>query len=317
MALISNKAGRTDSLDDMAEKVARASEKYPPLEELTPEQARAMREERGNPFAPAMVELHEVEDIRIDRGAESTPARVYRPLPTNDPQPGLVYFHGGGFVLGDIEQYDTLCRQLAVHSGCVVISVGYTLAPEQKLPDIYREGFEAWQWLYRHAAELQLDSGRLALGGDSAGGNLGIAICSACSKAGHPQPSRLILIYPALDLTMSFPSIGEFAEGYFLTLKGMRWFRGHYLDSEDQAADPAFDFLSENLSVWPPSYVLTAGFDPIRDEGEEFARRLAGHGVPVEHECYLDMIHGFLSFAGGIPAGMEAVGKIGAVLSGK
>ena len=179
---------------------------------------------------------------------------------------------------------------------------------------IYQDGFDAYQWIYTNAAELGIDQARVAVGGDSAGGNLTVAVALACKSQQFPMPGMQILIYPSIDLAMSFPTVAEFAEGYFLTRAGMSWFRSHYLESPDQVRDPELAYLENDLSGLAPAYVLTAGFDPLRDEGQAFADRLAEFHVPVEHVCYTDMIHGFVSFAGGIPAGMDALEAIGRVL---
>ena len=228
----------------------------------------------------------------------------------------LIYFHGGGFVLGNVEQYDTICQQLAFNSDCIVISVEYRLAPATKSAGIYEDGFDAYAWVRSNAAELGIDPQRIALGGDSAGGNLAIAVSLECKAQQYPMPAFQLLIYPATDWTMSYASIDEFAEGYFLSKKDMQWFRGHYLESAERLDDPQLSFLNSDLTGLPAAYVLTAGFDPLRDEGKAFADRLQEFDVAAEHICYTDMIHGFISFAGGIAAGMHALEAMGKVLRG-
>lgn len=309
---ISDQAQRAEALHPMAEKVARSSARLKPLEQCSPEEARAIREERGNSFAPAACELASISDHSIPTRAGRLQIRRYQPVSVETgPQPALIYFHGGGHVLGNVEQYDTLTQQLASLGKCIVISVEYRLAPETKSIGIYEDGLDAYQWLRNNGEALGVDSSRIAIGGDSAGGNLAIAVVLSCKQQNIPMPVFQALIYPATDYRMSFPSIDEFAEGYFLTKASKQWFRGHFLEDEERASDPVVSSLLADLSGLPPAFVLTAGFDPLRDEGEAFADRLAKFNVPVKHVCYTDMIHGFISFAGGIPAGMTALQQIG------
>lgn len=274
-----------------------------------------MRAERGNPFAPPACELAAIEPLSIDIGSTSLRARLYRPLhQTTGLQPALVYYHGGGYVLGDIDGYDTVTQQLAALSGCTVISVDYRLAPGVKSKTIYADAIAALQWVSANSDKLGIDRQRIAVGGDSAGGNLTIAVTLGCKQLGYSQPAFQLLIYPATDYTMSFPSVQEFAQGYFLTRDSMVWFREHFLEHASRQTDAQVSPIRADLSGLPPAFVLTAGFDPLRDEGYAFAKRLADHGVPVEHVCYTDMIHAFISFAGGIPAGMTALAQMGQVL---
>ena len=314
---ISKNAERSEHPHPAALKLAQASARLKPLNECTPEEARAMRAERGNPFAPPACDLAAIENIIIECTDGSLAARVYRPhLGDQDTelQPALIYFHGGGFVLGDIAQYDTVTQQLASWSGCIVISVEYRLAPAVKSAQIYGDGIDALKWVYRHSKVLGIDKQRIAIGGDSAGANLTIAVALRCKQQQIDMPAFQLLIYPVTDYTMSFASIDEFADGYFLTKASMLWFRDHLLENAERITHPEVSSLRAELSGLPPAFVLTAGFDPLRDEGKAFADRLERHGVTVEHLCYTDMIHGFISFAGGIPPGMEALQKMGSVL---
>ena len=309
----SKNAERADKPHEMAQKVALGASRMRPMEDCTPDEARALREEKGNPFAPPPCELAEVTDIHGKIPSGDIHIRMYKPKSMQlGLQPCLVFFHGGGYVLSNVEQYDTVTQQLAFHSGCMVCSVNYTLAPEKKLKAIHQDGYDAYKWIVENADTLGIDAQRIAIGGDSAGGNLAVAVVLACKKDGFPLPAYQLLIYPSVDLTMSFPSIDEFAEGYFLTKTGMHWFRSHYLESPEQVFDEELKYLAKDLSGLPPAYVMTAGFDPLRDEGKAFADRLQEFDVSVEHECYTDMIHGFISFAGGIPAGLESLQSMGA-----
>lgn len=311
---ISDTASRTEELEEMAAKVAYSASRLPQIEEGTPEQARAMRAERGNPFAPKPCELHRVEDIEIPISRGTVSARLYVPTPESVGKGCFVFYHGGGFVLSSVEDYDTVTQRIAAFSGCNVISIDYELAPDNKIKSIHQDGFDAYRWIVENASELGLDAAKIAIGGDSAGGNLTVAVTLACKRFAAPMPALQVLIYPSVDPSMSFASIDEFAQGYFLTKAGMNWFRGHYLETPEQAQDPDLQFLSHDLSGLPPAYLITAGFDPLRDEGQAYADKLAEFGVPVTHVCYQDMIHAFISFAGGIAAGEDAIQKIAAQL---
>lgn len=179
---------------------------------------------------------------------------------------------------------------------------------------IYQDGLDIYSWLLNSGPDLGIDPNRIAIGGDSAGGNIAIAVLLQCKQQNIAQPCYQVQIYPAIDCRMGYPSIDEFAEGYFLTKADKQWFRSQFLESDERASDPLVSSILADLGGLPPALVITAGFDPLRDEGEAFAKRLADYGVPVEHVCYTDMIHAFVSFAGGIPAGMSALERIGAQL---
>lgn len=311
-ALISSVAQRADELHPMAAKVARASSRQKPLCELTAMEARAMRESLGNPFAPLSCEMQSIEDHWLTSRSGQLRVRCYRPKSVESGLlPALLYFHGGGHVLGTLDGYDTIAQQLARSGECVVFSVEYRLAPETKSAGIYQDGLDAYVWLLDSTDELGIDAGRIAIAGDSAGGNIAIAVMLQCKQQQLAQPCYQVQIYPGIDYRMGYPSTEEFAEGYFLTKADKQWFRSQFLESEERANDPLVSSLLADLSGLPPALVITAGFDPLRDEGEAFAKRLSEHGVQVEHVCYTDMIHAFVSFAGGIPAGMTALEKIG------
>lgn len=313
--MISDKPGRSVELEAMALKVAQSAERIKQLSECTPQEARAMREERGNPFAPLPHAGVTSEELLIDTGETLLPARLYRPgAATGGPAPCLIYYHGGGYVLGNVDSYDTLVQQLAAASSCVVISVDYRLAPEVKSAQIFADAFGAYQWVYDQSESLGIDRQRIAIGGDSAGGNLAIAVALLCKQKQQVMPAFQLLLYPATDYSMSHASVEEFASGYFLTRASMCWFREHFLEQLDRIRDPLVSPILADLRGLPPAFVLTAGFDPLRDEGYAFAERLREHGVPAEHVCYIDMIHAFVSFAGGIEAGMTAIAQMGAVL---
>ena len=274
-----------------------------------------MRAERGNPFAPAPCSAVTVLKGEIPCGDSTLPVRRYTPEScASGAAPALVYFHGGGYVLGDLEQYDTLCQQLAQAAACIVVAVDYTLAPEAKSQQIFDEAFTAYRWLKQEGTAWGIDTTRLAVGGDSAGGNLATAVCLMCKESGAAQPNFQLLWYPVTDYSMSFASVDEFAEGYFLTKASMQWFASHFLEAPERGEDPRVSPILADVSGLPPALLLTAGFDPLRDEGEAFAQSLMDAGVSCRHVCYTDTIHAFISFAGGIEAGQEAIAESGAEL---
>ncbi len=306
-------AARAPELDRISAKIAELASRQKPLEECTPEEARLLRESRGNPFAPPDADLRSIEDIYIPASSGQLLARIYRPhTDMEDFQPALVYFHGGGFALGSVAGHDTVTRQLANLSSCVVISVEYRLAPEAKAFGIIDDGYEAFCWVREHATALGLDAKRIAMGGDSAGGNLAISASLRCVQDEYPLPAHLMLLYPITDWRFTSASLDEFATGYFLTKAGMVWFREQFLEDESQASNPLLSpALSPHLNKLPSTFIITAGFDPLRDEGKAFADQLLALGVPVEHLCYQDVIHAFVSFAGGIEQGMDALREAG------
>ena len=310
-------AARSDKLEAMASKVSESAAQLQQIQDASPQETRAARAERGNPFAPPAVEGVEViESIVVHDAGETRVRRYYpsgcsfdfsQPFLGGSQRPALIYFHGGGYVLGDVAQYDTLTQQLAERANCIVISVDYQLAPEAKSKQIFTEAFSVYRWLCANGEAWGVDTSKIAVGGDSAGGNLSIAVGLSCKASQFPQPCFQLLLYPVTDYTMSFPSIAEFSSGYFLTKAGMEWFRSHFLEDASRATDPVVSPHFADVSGLAPAFVLTAGFDPLRDEGEAFARKLSAAGVAVRHVCYTDMIHAFVSFAGGIEAGLEAI----------
>ena len=247
------------------------------------------------------------------------PARVYRPLGSEGQRlPVVVYFHGGGFVIGNVQQSDADCRRLAVGIGCVVVNVEYPLAPECTFPDIPRACYAAVHWVSAHADELNVDPARLAVAGDSAGGNLA-AVTSLIARAqGGPAIAFQLLIYPVTDLSnFDTASYRENAEGLYLTRAHMRWFAGHYLRSTADASDPhASPLLATELSGLPAALVITAEFDPLRDEGEAYAARLREAGVPTQLSRHAGMIHGFFTMSSYLDAGKRATAEAIAALRG-
>jgi acetyl esterase len=232
-------------------------------------------------------------DRRIPGPAGEIPVRIYTPS-APAPLPLLVYFHGGGWVLGGLDTHDSTCRELASGAGCVVVSVDYRLAPEHKFPAAAEDCYAATQWAAAHAAELGADAKRLAVGGDSAGGNLAAVVAQMARDRGGPALVFQLLIYPVISATFDTASYRDNAEGYLLTAGDMRWFWNHYLGTPADGANPyAAPLCAPTLAGLSPALVITAEFDPLRDEGELYAHRLEEAGVPARLTRYDGMIHGF------------------------
>ena len=280
-----------------------ASAGGPPLHEMDPVSARATfgaLAALGGPGA-------EVASV-VDRELGGVPCVVVTPLGSG-PFPAFVWIHGGGWVIGSAPESTSLARDIAAAVGCVVVSVDYRLAPEHRAPAAVDDCIAAVGAVLDGAAELGIDAGRVAVGGDSAGGNLAALVALEFGRRLRHQ----LLVYPATDLTLGHPSIDENADGYLLTKASMQWFVAHYLDGSGRSADdPALSPLfasDESLAATPPAFVITAEFDPLRDEGEAYAARLATAGVPVEHRRFDGQIHAFFTLGAVIPAGVEAVAQ--------
>lgn len=251
--------------------------------------------------------MAEVRELRVAGAAGELDARLYRPLDRAD-LPLLVFFHGGGFVIGTLDTHDNLCRSLAAQSGAAVVSVAYRLAPEAKFPAAPQDCYRATCDLVARAAELGVDASRLAVAGDSAGANLAIAVCRLAAEAGGPRISHQCLFYPVTDGACDSASYEAFADGYFLSRTAMQWFWSLYLDSPGQVADPlASPLRAASLAGLPATTLLTAEFDPLRDEGEAFAQRLRDAGVEVRLQRCAGMIHGFISMAAFVDRAAEAL----------
>jgi len=284
-----------------------------PLHELSPAEARAnaMPPELGGPEQP----VHQVENRRIPGDGGLIPVRVYRPSAAA-PLPALVFFHGGGFVLGGLDSTtDRTCRALANGSGCVVISVDYRLAPEHPFPAAADDAFAATAWVAAHAADLGVDPTLIAVGGDSAGGNLAAVVALRARDAGGPPLAFQLLVYPLVDFTdHDSSSMREYAEGHFLTTPLMDYFADHYLPPGVDRRQPWVSPLYANVAGLPPAFVLTAECDPLRDQGEAFGRRLRDAGVQTHLKRYEGMIHPFFSLSGVIDGGRTAIDDAAAAL---
>jgi acetyl esterase len=227
----------------------------------------------------------------------------------------LVYYHGGGWVIGDLDTHDVQCRQITAEAGIAVVAVDYRLAPEHKFPAAIDDAWAATRWVVAQAAELGIDASRLAVGGDSAGGNLAAVVALMARDAGGPAIALQVLAYPVTDVGAESKSYGDFAEGYMLTRDGMRWFTNHYLKSPAEATDwRASPLRAASLAGVANALVITAGFDPLRDEGAAYAARLTDAGVQVDYINYGGMIHGFMPMGKLIATGNRATSHVAASL---
>jgi len=243
----------------------------------------------GTPVAMA-----KVEDRTVPGPAGAIPVRVYTPEGGDGPFPLLVYFHGGGWVICNVDTHDVPCRALAKAAGCVVVSVDYRLAPEHPFPAAADDCYAAAAYVAGHAAEFRGDARRVAIGGDSAGGNLTAVVAQMARDKGGPRFVHQLLVYPVTDGSLETPSMRENATGYFLTTRMMHWFWNHYAPTAADRANPyASPLRARDLRGLPPATVFTAEFDPLRDEGEIYAAKLQEAGVPVRQVRYDGMIHGF------------------------
>ncbi|MGH2634272.1 MAG: alpha/beta hydrolase, partial [Tepidiformaceae bacterium] len=235
-----------------------------------------------------------VEDRKIPGPAGWIPLRIYWPATDGAARPGIVWYHGGGWVIGNLDGADYGARMLANAAGMVVISVDYRLAPESKFPAAADDAYVALEWAAQNANELGIDPDRIAVGGDSAGGNLAAVVANKAHKSGGPKVAFQALVYPVTHHSYDTKSYADNGAGLLLTRASMEWFWGHYLRSEADGQDPlASPLLEADLTGVAPALVITAEYDPLRDEGEAYAERLRDAGVKVESKRYAGQIHGF------------------------
>ena len=292
----------------------------PPYEMLTAPEAREDYSRAGFATNPEPPELARVDELAIPASHGAIPARLYVPkkLRGHDGlSPALVFFHGGGWVIGNLDTHDVACRKLADAGELIVISVDYRLAPEHKFPAAVDDAIAATKWVAENAGQLGIDARRLCVGGDSAGGNLAAVVAIAARDGNGPAIAGQVLIYPAVDLAMSHPSHREHETSVLLTHTVIPWFRDHYLnsaaDTHDWRASPA---RATTLIGLPPAYVLTAGADPLRDEGYEYAERLKQAGVRVAYRHFPGQFHGFFTMSRLLQQANVAASEIGMWLKG-
>ncbi len=275
-----------------------------PVTELSPAEARAQSAAVAA-AAPPPPPVAAVADL----SADGIPARLYRPGAAAD-LPLIVYFHGGGWVVGSVAGSEATCRRLANASGCAVLSAEYRLAPEHKFPAAVEDAYAATAWAAAHARELGCDPARLAVAGDSAGGTLAAVVCLMAREAGGPRIARQLLIYPVIDARAGYPSYTENGDGPGLTGAAMAWYVRHYVRTPAEREDPRVSpILAREHRGLPPAMILTAEYDPLRDEGEAYADRLRAAGVEVDARRYDGMVHGFWGFAAAAPSAAAALGQ--------
>jgi len=294
-------AGAAAMLDILAKARAKG---VPALHEVSPETARAMNQRSKDLFGGDGPEMA-TRELHIPGPAGPMRARLYRPTPSA--RAVVLYYHGGGWVIGSIDSHDGLCRELAHRSGSAVLSLDYRLAPEAPFPGAVDDAFAAFLWLSENAGSLGLDAGRIAVAGDSAGGNLAAVVALMARDRGGPAPSAQLLLYPATDMHLVTESHRTFRD-HLLTPEAIEWFQVHYLkgaaDRDDWRASP---LRAPSLEGAAPAYVMTAGFDPLRDEGQAYASALDAAGTPLRQRRFSGQIHGFLTLDKVIPQALEAI----------
>ena len=271
----------------------------PPTHTLSPADARRFYRERRALTQPEPPPIGLVRNLAAPGPNGPIPLRLYQPQADarrGDAPPAMVYFHGGGWVIGDLDTHDTLCRQLALASGCALVAVDYRMGPEHRFPAAVDDCLAATRWVHANAAQLHVDAGRLAVGGDSAGGNLAAVVSLALRDAGGPAIAFQLLIYPATDQRRGAPSHTSNGQGYLLTSQTMDYFHDHYIPDKAMDLDwRASPLLHPDLSKLPPALVLTADYDPLRDEALQYSQRLSEAGNRATHILFERQIHGFIT----------------------
>lgn len=280
----------------------------PPLESLPPEGARAQYKENAKvldlPFAP----MDMVTDRAIGSESSYVQVRLYVPTQAGIVSPLLVYYHGGGWTIGDLDTHDRFCRTIAAETGCRVLSVDYRMGPEHPFPAAVDDAMRAYRAVIDDPAAFGTDPARVAVGGDSAGGNLAAVVCHLAVREALPAPCFQLLVYPSVDISGDYASRQALAKDYLLTDEMMRWFTRNYLPERSLVEDPRVSpLLFDDFKGQPPAFVQTAGFDPLKDEGVAYVEKLRAAGVAVEHRHYPGLIHGFIHLAAGVKAARAAV----------
>jgi acetyl esterase len=283
-------------------------DRVPPLYTLTIEEARERDVKSTVAGAGEPVPVAGLVNRGIPGPGGELRVRIYQPY-GEGPWPVLVYFFGGGWSLGTLDTSDDVCRRLTRGAGCLTVSVGYRLAPEHKFPAAVEDCYAGLAWAVSHASELGADASRVAVGGDSSGGNLAAAVSLLARQRGGPALAHQLLVYPNTDYLAGTPSMRENHDEYLFNPNSVRWYWGMYLASPEDGASPlASPLRCEDLSGLPPATVITGEYDPLRDEGEQYAERLSQAGVPVEVRRYDGMVHGFVTMTGRVDAAGQALG---------
>jgi acetyl esterase len=271
-----------------------------------------LRDQMGQTSVPSPIVMDSVTDTVIAGPGGDIPIRIYRP--STGTLPVVVFFHGGGWVIGDLESHDHLCRVLAKKAECVVVAVDYRLAPEAKFPAAVDDAWTAVEWVTANSDEIDVDARRLAVAGDSAGGNLAAVVSVMAKDSEHVEIIHQALIYPVTDADCERPSMTDNAEGYFLTAEAMDWFHDHYAAADTDRSDPLYSPINADLTGVAPAVIVTAEFDPLRDQGNAYAIALTDAGVSVDHVEYGGMFHGFVSMDAAIDVAAEAQDQVAAAL---
>jgi len=301
--------GRT--LDPRIQFLAAQARGAPPLQTLSPPEAR-----RASREALALVGAEPdpgvaVESLTIEGPNGPIPLRAYRPAQQDPAAPLMVWAHMGGGVIGDLETDHVFCSILASCARCPIVSVDYRLAPEHRYPAGLGDVIAAYRWARDHGERFGARKGQVAVGGDSMGGGFAAIVCQEMKAKGEPQPALQLLVYPAVDVACQSASMTTYAEAYPLTRALMEWFMSHYLGPQDNPADPRLSPLAQKeLAGLAPAIVVTAGFDPLLDQGEAYARKLRAAGAPVVYRCYDSLAHGFAAFTGAVPCADVACREI-------
>lgn len=301
----------------MIEQAARSP--LPPYHTLSLAAVREQYRQSRAPLKPESPDVAEVRELSMPGPGGPLALRLYRALGSQGDAilPVVVYFHGGGWVVGDLDSHDVVCRQLANAAHCAVVAVDYRLAPEHKFPAAVADSVAATCWVAAHAEALRIDAARIAVAGDSAGGNLAAVTALCLRDLGGPPLVMQLLVYPVTDQAITSASAKAYADGYLLTRVNMLWYRDNYLRNAADIGDwRASPLCATDLSGLPPAYVITAGFDPLLDEGQAYAERLRAAGVDVTYECFEGMVHGFLTMGGVLAGAHHAIYRLAQGLTG-
>jgi len=287
----------------------------PPIDKISPMEARRQYREVRATLRPPAPHLAEIRDLKADGKGGPIPLRLYRPA--EGVLPAFVFFHGGGWVVGDLDTHDVVCRQIARDAGAVVIAVDYRLAPENPFPAASDDAWSATTWIAAHADQLGIDAARIAVGGDSAGGGLATVVALMARDSRKLRLALQVLVYPVVDLRAESVSYSKYAEGYLLTRAAMQWYIAQYAPTPQAVNDwHASPLLAPWVHGVAPALILTAELDPLIDEGEAYARRLRGARVPVDYQVVPGMVHGFLTMGGKVDAANRSIEIIASALKG-
>ena len=293
-----------------------AANPTPKLWEIPPAQGRELYRVIAQTLEPQGIAIGKTDNLSIPApGGGELKLRVYTPVASGStPLPGIVYFHGGGWVIGDLDTHDALCRTLANEVGARVVSVDYRRAPENKFPTAADDCYAATKWVEENAAHLTIDPNRISVAGDSAGGNLAAVVCLMAKQKGSPHIVHQLLIYPVTQWKAETESMNAFAEGYFLEKRTLHWFFDQYAPTCDPKDWRLSPLAAADVAGLPRAYVVTAGFDPLKDEGKAYADKLNRAGVSAVYVDYPGMIHGFFNMSGVVPTAREAIADVAKAL---